>query len=143
MVPSLNFIYMGSASTLKSARPTDPTTRTFWRDILPNITTTCLSFPTVNSQLVVGISAAKKTVITRSGESRSGTAEEHAAYWTLSFFTNNTLTDGIIIDEFIVNPPDVRMRCPVMTAERQARASIRNALHANVFGGIFEDPRQP
>jgi hypothetical protein len=76
------------------------------RDILPNITTLIIpsSLKLPESVVQDWHRQGKRFVVETGVSSEAKTAEEHAKYWT-GFFQSTPFTDGIIIDEFIVNRP--------------------------------------
>ena len=141
-VPELIYCGFGFNPQIKSYGPYD--LNFLKRDILPNITTTIIpNGIQLSNSVIEDWHRQGKRFITEVGiNPEAKTAEEHAAYWT-SFFTNNLFTDGIIIDEFIVNRP-MSEWVPVMTAQRQARFDKERAsyqMYAEAFRKIRADIR--
>jgi hypothetical protein len=114
------------------------------RDILPNVTTLIvphgikLSDPVIEDWHRQG----KRFVAEVGINSKAGTAEEHATFWT-SFFRKAPFIDGIIINEFIVNRP-VSEWVRVMTPERLARMDEQRKAYecySEAFKKIHADDR--
>lgn len=141
-IPELIFSGLGFNPAMKSYGLYD--LNFLKREILPNVTTMIIpnGLAISNPDIEAWHRQGKRFITEVGVNSQAKSAEEHAAYWT-GFFTNIPFTDGIIIDEFIVNRPQSEW-VSHMTPERQARNDAERAsyqMYAEAFQKIRADAR--
>jgi hypothetical protein len=141
-IPELIYCGLGFEPHLKGYGPYD--LPFLQRDVLPNVTTTIIpnGLKLPNAEIEDWHRQGKRYLVEVGIDPQARTADDHAAYWT-SFFTNNPGSDGIIIDEFIVNRP-ISEWVPILTPERRARFDRERAsyqLYGEAFRKIHADTR--
>ena len=94
----------------------------FSRDVLPNITTLIIPQSIALPQSVINgwHRQGKRFVVEVGIDAQAKTADEHCKYWT-ALLEKLPFTDGMILNEFIVNNPAAR---PGMTISPQLRKQM-------------------